>query len=61
MHRNNIYLAAAYFGQLHETGPGCGDEPQCFQRTVHELREDVARCLCRLPAAVHLNNIEREM
>lgn len=53
MKRHN-YLAAVYLGQLHEARPSSRDEPQCFQRTIHELREDVARCFCRLSATVHL-------
>lgn len=58
-HRHND-LAKAYLGQLHEAGPGCGDEPERFQRTIHELREDVAGGLCRLSAAVHLSSTERK-
>ena len=58
-HRHND-LAKAYLGQLHEAWPGCGDEPECFQRTIHELREDVAGSLCRLSAAVHLSSTQRK-
>lgn len=43
-----------YLRQLHEAGSSCGYKPQSLERAVHQLRQYITGCFCRLCATVHL-------
>lgn len=47
----------AHLRHVHEAGPRCGNQTQGLNGAVHQLGENVTRCLCRFRAAVNLINI----
>lgn len=47
----------AHLRHVHEAGPRCGNQAQGLNGAVHQLGENVTRCLCGFCAAVNLINM----